>query len=270
MRKSRKRKNRRLLKVLLGLLGVVVLAAAAVTVWQWDNLGALMFSRQHSATELEGLLAAHEKNTETILAQLPYVSLRPLTEEEKAQLSRGELTEDEAAERILGRPAPGADLTGTNPDVPAANTDPGTPANASAPGADTEPSRAPDAAPPSPPPAPADEKQAQISTLIARVYVLRESMTGQLEGIVGRAKAEYGALPKSQRTDVKKGEFATRCLREAAALERQCDATVDTILKELDTLLRETGGDASLVPSIRRAYAEEKSLKKSYFIKTYS
>jgi hypothetical protein len=237
------------------IFGAVALAAVIVAVWQWDNIGAFVASRRYSSDELEKMLSENEKDTETILERLPYVTLRPLTDDEKVQLRSGELTEDEVVERILALSVPAA----------SAGVD-----TAPKPGANPAATDTPTASPAPSPPAPGDEKAERIATLVARIYVLRESMTGQLEGIVGAAKAEYNALPKEQRTDAKKAEFATRCLRQAAALERQSDATVDTILKEMEPLLRETGGDTGLVGEIRRAYANEKSLKKSYFINQYS
>jgi hypothetical protein len=261
MKKKKKRRSpaakRRILALRI-ILGAVALAAVIVVVWQWNNIGAFIDSRRYSSADLEKMLSQNEKDTEAILERLPYVTLRPLTDDEKAQLRNGELTEDEVVERILSLAVPGSG-------GPSAGVD-----TAPDPGANTDAAGTPAASPVPSPSAPGDEKTERIAALVARVYVLRESMTGQLEGIVNAAKAEYNALPGEQRTGAKKGEFATRCLRQAAALERQSDATVDTILKEMETLLKETGGDTGLVGEIRQAYANEKALKKSYFINQYS
>jgi hypothetical protein len=242
------REKRRILPLIaLGIAGVVVLVGVGAAVWQRDNIQAVLMSRRHTTDDLKQMLDDNELKTEKILEKLPEVSVRPPTEEEKEKLRSGELTQDDISDMLLVPVAPnGGSLS--------------QPAAAANPESGTEGEAVPAT----------DEKQEQIARLIAQIYGLRETMSGKLDGILGSAKAEYAALPEEERIDAKKQEIGMRCLNEALALEGSCDAQINGILSELDSLLKDTGGDQSVVTEIRRAYKDEKALKKSYYLNLYS
>jgi hypothetical protein len=188
--------------------------------------------------------------TEQIMKKLPEVYVRTPTDEEKEQLHAGTLTETELVELIL-KPLPQkTQPTGNDGgDTPGIVT-PGVP----------EVTEVPEM----------NELQTRIAGLIAEMYVLREGMSNKLDDIMEAAKSEYNALPKSERTAAKKQSIILQRMNEASQLESVCDTKVDGILKELRELLQASNGDIGIAAEIRKAYNDEKTLKKSYFISQYS
>ena len=55
-------------------------------------------------------------------------------------------------------------------------------------------------------------------------------------------------------------------LSRASALEKECDGKMDEIVRAMEKLLRENDGDLGLVDTVVYTYANEKSLKKSWYM----
>ncbi|GHU50101.1 hypothetical protein FACS1894127_4800 [Clostridia bacterium] len=253
-----KKKRRIWLRVVLIALGVITLSIGALAVWQQDNINAFMASRQHSSEELAQQLEDNEARTAAILDRLPLVSFRPLTDDEKAKLSSGELTENEAAALMI---VAGGSSSGNNTsgDITDRTTDITIEESADI---TIEESAVPTAKPPT-------EVEQKVSEQIARIYVLRDVMTAKLDSLLSRAKAEYSAIPSQGRTNAKKQEIGAKYLLEAQSMEAGCDAQMDTILKDLTKILKDYGGDTGIVSEIRKVYKDEKVTKKSYYLSKY-
>ena len=110
------------------------------------------------------------------------------------------------------------------------------------------------------------EYEQQLSKLIAELYVLREQYQSILDGMVDEARGEYAAMPESERTKSKLVKWASGYVRRATDLEKQCDAQIDAIAKELTELIRANNGDLELIDQLIYNYANEKSLKKSWYL----
>jgi hypothetical protein len=285
MAQKNKKKNR-LSKILLTTLVALIAVAGAIAFWQRDNIGAFVASRQHSAEELEAMLAENELATDAIIERLP-IAVRPLTPEEREQVANGELTESDIAARILNRAQPPATATaqatesGETGGAPQASAAQGATAQAASTVAEprsaeataaqqAEPSEPEAPEPETPELSPESEAETRIAELVAQIYVLRETMAGQLEQILNSAKAEYKALPEEQQTAAKRGELATHYLNKGASLEAQCDGKIAAILGELEPLIADAGGDEGVISEIMSAYRAEKSIKKSYYMNLYS
>ena len=108
----------------------------------------------------------------------------------------------------------------------------------------------------------------EITNCIARMYVLKSSFETQLEALYNEAFEEYKVwyhkLPPEQR-DSKKKEIITNFYPKATALESQCDADVKEVLSKLETLLKKSGEDTSIVTKMKESYDSEKVLKKAYY-----
>jgi hypothetical protein len=253
-----KRKRKRL-RITLFALGAIMLATLAALALQLSNIQAFLAVRQHTAVEIEQMLEDNEARADKVLQKLPSVSVRPLTEDEKSKLRSGELTGDEVVGLIV---QPQTSEPTNNPSYTDSTEPAQTQPNPAAPVASTTPEQIEISE--------AEASQARMGELIAKVYVLRESMTSQLDGILGSVKSEIASFPKKERTDAKKAEIAMRALSEASSLEHACDAQMNEILEELEALLKETVGDLSVTDEIRQIYANEKSLRKSYYLSLYS
>ena len=105
-----------------------------------------------------------------------------------------------------------------------------------------------------------------LAELLSRVYALRQQYVTLLEAMEAEAKEEYSALPQSDRTTAKLVKIAKGYISRAAVLEKECDDTMDAIVAEMTKLVQDNKGDLSIVDSVIDAYANEKRLKKAWYI----
>lgn len=113
---------------------------------------------------------------------------------------------------------------------------------------------------------PKDTFSSDLSALIARVLLLQKLYVGKLEGLEAEAKEEYLAMPGSQRTKMKLIEWASGFISRATEMEKQCDAQMDEIVGEMLILIQENGGDEEIANKVIESYAEEKRLKKAWYL----
>lgn len=234
---------KKILIVLLVLLAIL----AGLAFWQRDNLQALRDAAQYTPEELEEKLGENQQAMQDAVDAYPDIFVRPITEEERQALLDGTLTREELLDNLLGS------LGGLteNGKVPGGQN--GTNSGSSA--APSEPQK------------PADNAyQQELSGYVAEIYVLQAEYTGQLESMFAAAKAEYLALPEDQRTQSNKASIASKYLSMASGLEGQCDAKMDGIVSSMESLIRANNGDMSLVDTVVYTYANEKSLKKSWYM----
>ena len=106
----------------------------------------------------------------------------------------------------------------------------------------------------------------QLSAVIARVYGLREEFMGRLDALMNQAIAEFKAIPAEERTGARLTAFASGYLSKGLDMEKECDAQIEAIIIELETLLQENNGDLSIAQTVYDTYVEEKSLKKARYM----
>lgn len=116
--------------------------------------------------------------------------------------------------------------------------------------------------PPESPKEEASPYQRTLDDILARVYALREEYLMELEALQKRAVDAYRKLP----ADHSRMEFAREYFRAAVDLEEACDRKMDAIVSELRTLLKSNQKSLELVDTIMFTYANEKSLKKAWYI----
>lgn len=114
-----------------------------------------------------------------------------------------------------------------------------------------------------------EEYNRRVSELVAQIYVIKSNFTSELAAFETRIVTSYKALPAEQRTTATKARIVSENMGYVAGLEAQCDAQVNAVTSELSEFLTSCGKDTSLVDSIQTAYANEKELKKAYYISLY-
>lgn len=232
-------------------LAVLLAAAATVAVWQENNIIALKeFISAGSQEEIEQKLEQNQQAIADAVEKNPEIVVRDLTEEEKQALRDGTLTQEEIADR----------LTGTQTEAPKEETPKNEQSKEETP---AEPPKQEEK--PAEQPAESDY-QKQLSAVVAKVYVLREKFTIELDNMKNEAAAEYKAIPEADRTSGKLTDFAKKYVKRAAELEKQCDREMDAIVVELDTLINANNGDYSIIDTVIETYASEKSLKKAWYM----
>ena len=244
---------KRWMKILCIVLALLAALLAGLYWWQRENLKAVKDAASHSSEELEEKLAENQQQIRDVVDAAPEIVVREVTEEERQALRDGTMTQEELIERLLD--------TGEQSDSTAApgmeETPPGEDAKA--------PAETPTLPAEQPKPV-EDPYQKELSAIIAKVYVLREDFTMALDNMYDEAKAEYIALPAEKRTKSNLMVLASKYLSKATALEKECDARMDEIVADMEKLIQENNGDMSLVDTVVYSYANEKSLKKSWFM----
>ena len=254
-------------KIILLIVGILVVLAAGVAVWQWDNIQALRMARTISADELARQAAQAAQQRADALQNLPDgITIRELTAEEKQQLQSGELSEEAAIALLIGAAMGDAAATEApdgESDAPAANDadDESGGESGSSGGSGDGSSGSGDSGGGS---GVSDEiaaAQQKLNEDLAQIYVLEASFTGQLDGLVSQCKAEYAAL--ENKTVANKASLAQKYMGLASGLEASCDGQMSALIADIRAQLTILGGDQSVADAIESSYASEKATKKA-------
>lgn len=245
---SNKKTRRR--RVVLIVLTMVIAVLATAAIWQKNNLQALISYVSNSQEELEEKIQENDQVIKDAVNAAPDIAIRDITEEERQALRDGALTSEELEDRLTSDDAqrPVTPPEGSAPPKEPASEEEDQPAG--------EESAKPETG----------TYQKQLNVLVARVYVLREEYLIALDNLQGEAAAAYKAIPESQRRGQKLADFVSAYLAKGTALEKECDRKMDTIVQALESLIRENNGDLSLVDTVISTYANEKSLKKAWYM----
>ena len=231
-------------KITCGVLAGVLLAVGAVGYAQRGNVDAVLKAAQYSADEIEEKRKENQQKVQEKVDSMPAITVRDLTEEERQALRDGSVTQEELTEKLVEAvsPQPMPDIT--------ADPAPAASAPAETQSAAVEPT----------------QWEKDLSALVARVYVLREEYTIELDNMLSEAKAEYRAMTAEQRTKTALMKFAKGYVTRALALEKECDAKMDDVVSQMEAIIKENNGDMTLVDTVVETYASEKSLKKAWYM----
>lgn len=254
-----KNKRPRRRRVILIILAVLIILAATLLIWQRNNLKALINFATQSQEELEANLEKNNQAIRDAVEAVPGLTVPEITDEDRQALRDGTLTLDDLLNRLTGSPeAP--EPSDTPSPAPTQTPEPSAP-----PAATAAPTPTPTPSP-TPPPASMEDYEAALNELIARVYVLREKYLLELEALEREAILTWQALPPAHRNASYMAPLIKDFLARAIALEADCDRQMDTIVVELEALLKKYNQDLSLVDTVKYTYANEKSLKKALYM----
>ena len=229
---------------------VVFIIAAGVLLWiNADNIKAIYKATQYNTEEIEKQIQESEKKNTEILQQYNKENIKPLSEEDSEKLTKGELTEQEAIDLVLGRtqePEKVEEIT-TNPQQ-----------------------QPPQQQPEQQQPQMSVEDEDRLGELIAKVYVLKGKYNKLISDENYRAASDFYSLPKDQQTKEKKYERGVTFMRNVLRLQDECDGEMNKIFTEMADILKRNNMTTELVDEIKKAYEEEKELKKAYFVNKYT
>ena len=283
-------KRRKGLWIALCVLLILAAGVVGVGIWQKNNLEAVKQYTQYTQEELEQQLQDNDKQVQDILNAALEAAKKVDSETGTApeQQTPGNTVETPDAvvqepETPVIEPLPPAEPSDTpvTPDTPPVNeipkpetppvavTQPETPVTQTpqtpAPAPETPPVTETPVVPE--PPAETDPTyEAQLQAIVDKVYTLREEYLIALDEMLEAAKADYKAIPKSQRTKKAIINFVSTYVSKANALEKQCDGKMDALVKELTQLQKKYGQTMELVDAVKYTYANEKSLKKAWYM----
>lgn len=250
-------------KIVCGVLLAAILGVGALVFGQWNNISAALSFVRFSQAELEEKLANNDRAIKDAVTQVPEVSIRDVTEEERAALRDGTLTQQDLVQSLLQPAQPQPEQPEKVPETKPTQEPEKQPEASSTSSPEQKPAESTPARQETPP---QSEYEQKVNELVAEVLVLREEFLIRLDSLQAEALAAYKALPADQRSKSKLLSFASGYLSKGLAMERECDARIEAIVSELEQVLLEYGGDISIAEKVFDTYVEEKSLKKAWYM----
>lgn len=276
--KAAKPKKRRTGQIVFLCILLLLLAVLGGVVWRYRaGLAILIDNFGKSSEQVSAEREDYEKKTQALLDKLSGggITLAALSEADRARLKNGEITPAEAVAIIMGLagstaaestaaptepPSPGVTTVPAETTAPAATTAPVTPVGPATSDATTEVTVT----------APATSTARPVEDVISEIYLLRAEFLNKIDLMIADGTAEVEATPKEKRTLTFKIELMNRYMDRGNALEKECDARMELLLSELETALRQSGGDLSLIDEVRALYAQEKKLYKAELYQKYT
>lgn len=267
--------------------GVLLVTIGGVVVWQWNNIKALYLFLTYSEDNITEKLVQNEEAIESAMQKVPDITLRDLTDDERKMLDSGEISPEQAIQIILGQTdlgtgdsgagitsaastASGSQDSGGSLGVMGGESSTGLEGSTSSGGTGLSGTNTGETGTGgSGQTVGVSGEKTKLAELLASIYVLKADFINSIERLKNDAIDEYRALPEAERTNANKQKLGLKYLDLAGALEGDCDAQMNALLKLVESELNATGGDMSLVNDIKTIYANEKSLRKAEYLSAY-
>ncbi len=225
--------NKRLLRVILVcVLAIVFVLFFLKLISIWDN--------SRGVVHTEDIQTTASPHSTQITG--PTINVREPTDEERENLDDGSLTREELIDNLV------------NDATKKENTSPSGKNNN-----ETENTNSPEVPLQT-------EYERRIAEIIAQAYVLRDEYVGTLQGMYAQAEATLNDLTNKDASDKEVASVVSSYLSKATELELQCDAQIEAMASEMESLIRENNGDMSLLDTLIETYATEKTTKKAWYI----
>ena len=231
-------------KITFVAIGMVLLGLGGVALWQRENLQAVYEAMYYNPEELGSQIQSTKQEVERVLEKYDLESIRRLTPEEEEQVKKGELSLEEAVERMM----------------PTRNEEAGTKEEG------LESQDTPEAKPETTPQTVSKKESDLVKASTVKMYELQAKYLGLLGELEARGMQALRAIPSDQRTVKKMMSVGMPFMQEGLALESQCDGEVENVLHHLKEELVAIGADYDIVETMRQAYYTEKRLKKAYYL----
>lgn len=227
-------------KIILIVLILLAVAVAALLYWQRDNIAALRMAMTYDTQQIAEQMSAQDKALKQQIETYFPDGIRDFTEEEIAQIEKGEVTEKQALAKIIGEAAANAKSA----------------AEASEQSKPQEPSKA-------------EKEQEIISRYVSQLYAMEGEYLGKIEGLISAAKAEYIQKRDGKNNRSLQLSIGAAYTGKLTALEGECDGRVNTLLSQMEAELDAIGADKTILSTIRTAYKSEKTAKRAYYMSKY-
>lgn len=239
---------RRILKSLLIVLIFALVSGAVFAVWQKENIRSVINAIRYNDEEIERKIEDNKKKVEQLVEDITESKIRDFTLEEEEKIRKGEITVEEAIEKVMAEGKTG--VSTSENETEANNTQDNSPLT-------SEPKNK------------SDLVKDIINDHITQMYHLKASYIGKLGELERRAISDYKSLPPEKRKTAEKQSMLSKYLGEAASLEKECDARVNEVLSGLRSELKSRDYDLEIINTIKKVYEDEKVLRKSYYINMY-
>ena len=219
------------LKIVSILMGLLILAAAGLAIWQWDNVHPFLLSRIHDRDTLSERLDQLRTSNKDDLAK-DGVDVPNLSSKQVEDLILGEMTSEEALRTL---------------DLDRYQTE-----EKAKPQGEAEP-----------------DHEAEIDELVnrcvAELYQYESYLYGRLGEIRQSFLAVWTSYPPSERTASLKKSLGSQLVSQCYALETSSDSSVSAILDRYRAEVSARGGDSSRIDNLWGVYCSEKASVKAYY-----
>lgn len=236
------------IKILLTFLMIMVIIAAGVFIWQYDNITALINGLNNSTEDLAVKIDDHRNKLKTEVKKYVPETIEDISAEDEQKLLKGEMNIDEIAEKYnlpieymkdeeVLIPEKVLDEIIVSDDLQSDDI---------------------------------KKIEKEIGDSVARMYALKAKYVNKLGELEREVIKEYTNLPKSKQNTEGKKELVMSNIDYVASLEKTCDTEVGKVVSSLEKNLKELGGDLEIIQVLKKAYTDEKELKKSYYLSMYN
>lgn len=236
-------------------VGVLIVAVIVLGIWQWDNITAFVTALNETPEQTMQKMGENDAALKAELENQLGQQYREFTEEEKQQIESGEVSEKEVLAKIISEKAAEDENTEQN--------------NASAENKNTEQNSSYGPPAPEKPSVPKQSADKIINRYVSTLYAMESRYLGSIDNVLARAHAEYVKIAKHKKDTAALTTVGAKYIQEIYALEAKCDGEVEALLGKLKGELDAIGADTSIIGTIRNAYANEKQLKRSYYMSKY-
>jgi len=258
---------------------VLILLLGVVTVKFWNTITAVFDGLNYSQDEIENVRVENQKVVDKELEKYPDLYFRNLTEDEIKAISEGKITQEDIPYLVTGRKVfkDGAVITAeeyeklieqerieeqnkNTQQQPTAEDDKTNSGNSQE---TTVPKQEP-VKPQVDPDVPKTDPE--LEAVLEKLFVLKATFLADIETQVNNMIDEYLSIPKKYRSKKVRNEYISKAFSLMAQTEPKYDAEFETVVKELQTVLEKTGGDMSLVDTVRTTYKKEKASIKAKYV----
>lgn len=190
---------------------------------------------KYSDEDIQQQIDTSKKDVESELEKYNISGLRDFTFEEEEAIRKGQLTVEEAVEKILSE-----SINKQTSVEESGSQNMGKEKNVSS-----------------------DDSTSIVSEYTVKLYSLKAEYLGQIGNLIDQAKTDY-------KNGMSAGSLMSKYLGRAASLEKEADSEVEALLSELKGKLEAVGADTSIINTMRNSYENEKTLKKSYYLSLFN
>ncbi len=250
--------------VLLTILGMLVIGAAAVAIWQWDNIRAVITVLTRDSGDIAGDLEQQRQEHQKELEDKRPITVKPPSTQQDDDVFSGTTTPEKVKDELgiteqieKGKEA-GIIPSEDQPD----STEPG-------PGTESGDTSREDENPPNESGKQQLTADELLNICVAELYACKVDIMDTLRGLKEEALAEWRSLSPEERTAAKKREIGFKGLDKCYDLEVATDRKVHEILDRYRPLLEELEEDTSILTVLWKQYLDEKSAEKAYYLDKY-
>ena len=244
--------NKIVKRILIGIaifFGVIIIAAAALTIWQWSNIRAFYHGWVTDEETLKQEAREEDERLSEEIKNALEMDIRDFTEEELAMIESGEKTRTEIIAAIIAESATDSvnnDEQGVNAEGPAL---------------------------PETQQKPAQETSDQIvARHVAQLTAYQSEFEGRVSALAGNAesfaRSYMAAHPEATKRDAQVAAMQ-QYMSSASSIESECYAKVDAVIASLRADLKAIGADASIADTVAASAEKQMEIKKSQIMSQY-